>query len=359
MKKSIIKLSIFVLILGFVAPTIFARTDVIGEIVYMIGTPRILRNSGPINQRISIGFPIENFDLVSVPANGIVEVSLRSATGFQSRITIRGGSTMSFDLTSLQSTQQGSIHVMRGTVSLDVAGMNRNSRLNVRTGTATMGVRGTKFDVTTAPTGEVLVSTSEGRVAVETDQGQTFFSEPGRVVQLIDERWAEVPVRVTDLETFIRTWNADRIDALRANFPRAVRNYASRYIDYRDRFIQAYIQLMSNRTVIQKWIREDQENRVGTTIEQLREKRQIAGALLDIRRVLFFFERIYYRVLELEEYFGQGFGDGVIDGNLTISGFFREVQAEQDLFEQRMQEIRYVNKLYALRNDGRGPLDLF
>ena len=358
--KKLSLLILFILVLtGISAPALFARTDVIGEIVYMIGTPRIMRNSGAVTQRIGIGFPIENFDLVSVPANGIVEVSLRSATGFQSRITIRGGSTMSFDITSLQSTQQGSIQLMRGTVSVDVAGMNRNSRLNVRTGTATMGVRGTKFDVTTAPTGEVLVSTTEGRVAVETDQGQTFFSEPGRVVQLIDERWSEVPVRVTDLETFIRTWNAERIDALRANFPRAVRNYATRYFDYRDRFIQAYIQLMRNRAVIQKWIQEDQENRVGTTIEQLREKRQIAGALLNIRRVLFFFERIYFRVLELEEYFGQGFGDGVIEGNLTISGFFREVRAERDLFEQRMQEIRYINKLFALRNDGRGPFDLF
>jgi len=356
------KLRLLVLIATMFAwtlPSAFGFTDVIGEIVYMIGTPRILRNSGEVTERIALGFRIENFDLISVPANGVVEINLSSSTGFQSRITIRGGSTMSFDITSLQSTQNGTIHLMRGTVSLDVTSMGRTSRLDVRTRTGTMGVRGTKFDVTTAPTGEILVTTSRGRVVVETDQAQTFFSEPGRVVQLLDDRWSEIPIRVTDLETFVRTWNTQRIDGLRANFPRAVQNYANRYFHFRDRFIQAYIQLMRNRGVIQKWIQEDRENRVGSAMEQLREKRQVAGALLNMRQVLFFFERIYFRVLELEEYYAQGFGDGILEGNLTMGGFFREVRAEQALFEERMLEIRYINKLFALRNNGRGPLDLF
>jgi hypothetical protein len=117
---------------------------------------------------------------------------------------------------------------------------------------------------------------------------------------------------------------------------------------------------MDNRVIIQKWIQEDRENRLGTRMEQLREKRQIVGDLLDVRRVLFQWERIYYRVLELEEYFNEANpGDGVIRQGMTFRTFFSQIGAERSTLDARMQEVRYINKLYALRNEGRSPLDMF
>jgi len=351
---------LFLLSLLFLGTLAFGVEDVIGEIAYIQGSATIRRNTSQVRGPIDIGFQIQNYDMIQVGSNGLVEISLRSATGYSSRISLRGGTTMYFDLTSLQSSQQGNLNLLRGSVAVRVDRMNRNSRLNVRTGTATMGVRGTVFEVYAAPGGEILVTTSEGRVSVETESGDTFFTEPGRVVQQVDGRWSQIPIAVSDLETFQRTWNTERIQALRANFPRAMQQYATRYIELRDQFVSAYAGLMDNRAIIQKWIQEDRENRLGTRMEQLREKRQIVGDLLDVRRVLFQWERIYYRVLELEEYFYEtNPGAGVISQGMTFRSFFSQIGAERTTLDARMQEVRYINKLYALRNEGRSPLDMF
>lgn len=339
---------------------LFAAQDVIGTITYMVGEASVGRNTTVLTREVRTGFEIQNMDLVNVARNGTVEIQLNANTGYSSRITIRGGSTLYFDLTSLQRSQNGNIELLQGSVALQVNRMPRGAQMNVRTGTASMGVRGTVFDVNIAAGGDILLSTEEGLVACTTQRGETFFSEPGKVVQALSGDWAEIPIAVSALGQFRSNWVQERVSALKANYPRAIENFAGRYAQLRLDFADAYNKLMSNRALIQKWIQEDQQNRIGSTIEILREKRQIIGALLDVRRVLVQWERVYFRVLELQEYFDSGeTGDGVLSSGQTYSQFFRQLNGEKASLATRMQEIRYIIKLYALRNNGSTPLDAF
>lgn len=351
--------ALLLLLVSVLCTPVFALQDVIGEIIYADGTVRITRNTENLPGRIDIGFPIQNFDLISVAPGGSAEITLNNRTGFASSILIRGGSTVYFDITSLQQSQTGSVELLSGSVNLNVSRMAPTSRLNVRTASATMGVRGTNFEVVVAPGGDILLTAAEGLVACETMSGGVFFAQPGQVVQQVEGDWGEIPVKVEGLGSFQESWTRERLEVLRTNFPRAVQNFGQRYLELRENFIDSYIGLMSHRSVIQKWIREDNAGYLGSSAEQLREKRQIVGSLLDVRRVLIQWERIYYRVHELRDYYQQGYGEGTIGTTLTFRAFFQEMDAERDLLASRMQEIRYVLKLYALRNNGQSPLAVF
>ncbi|WP_162180221.1 FecR family protein [Spirochaeta lutea] len=337
---------------------LFALQDVIGEIVYFDGDVKVIRDTDTLTGQVDFGFPVENFDQIQVGPGGIAEVALYPETGLSSSITIQSDSTLYFDITSLRQDQQGTVELLTGAVNLKVNKMAANSRLQVRTSSAVMGVRGTTFDVVTAVNGDILLATQEGLVACETRGGEIFFSEPGRVVQAEQGVWSEVPVAVSSLEQFQRDWNAQRIQALEANAGRAIQNFAGIYLDLREDFINAYVSIMQNRSIIQKWIQEDRAGTLGSTMDQMREKRQVVGSLLAMRRVLAQWERVYYRVVELRDYL-QGNGGVVIRRGMSATQFYRQVQEEQELLAGRMQEVRYILKLYAKRNEGRSPVDVF
>jgi hypothetical protein len=91
----------------------------------------------------------------------------------------------------------------------------------------------------------------------------------------------------------------------------------------------------------------------------LREKRDIVRHLFALRRTLFLFERVYFRLLELKSYHDQGFGRGTIEGNQTTAAFFQRLEGEKKDVLRKMAVVRYVAKLYALRNDGKVPTGAF
>jgi type II secretory pathway component PulJ len=73
--------------------------------------------------------------------------------------------------------------------------------------------------------------------------------------------------------------------------------------------------------------------------------------------VLFVFERIHFRLSELEEYYRQGYGEGTLEGSLTTRAFFQSLDRDREALERRMAEVRYVTKLYAKRNQGAFPTE--
>jgi hypothetical protein len=216
-----------------------------------------------------------------------------------------------------------------------------------------MGVRGTVFDVAVAPAGEVLVTCESGRVYCKDESGAELFAEPGSaVVKTPGEIFRNIPVAVSDLEAFRRSWYTGRIDAFKANAVPAIRNYADRYLDLKRQFDDAYRGLLVKRDTLDKWFREDARNAMGGQTEIMREKKELVGPLLNLRRVSFLFERVYFRLLELEEYHRQGFGTGALGNGMTAEQFFRRLRNEGPDLQERMNLARYSMKLYAKRNGG-------
>lgn len=331
----------------------------IGEVAYLEGEPEVVRNGETLTWEVDFGFPIENFDQVSSGDYGLVEVVFDPQTGIDGTVTVQPNSSFYFEVTELAGGgTSGVVEMLSGTVNMRVNRLAGSSQVNVRTQSAVMGVRGTDFDVTVAGAGDLLVTAKEGRVECRDDSGSSLFAEPGQVVeQTADGRFRTIPVAVSDLEEFRQEWFTDRIEVFRGQALRAIRNYANRYEELIVQFAEAYNNLLSEREILRKWISEDEEGVIGGTQEVMREKRAVVRHMGDIRRVLFIFERIYYRLLELQEYHEEGYGRGQIGGGMSTTAFFSQFESDRPALEERMATVRYIFKLYTKRNDGQMPFD--
>ncbi|AHC13652.1 FecR family protein [Salinispira pacifica] len=354
------KIRFLILFLAFTSfGSIWADADVIGEILFIDGDVQIFRNTEELD-RPDFGDRIENLDQVITGSNGSLEVAVYPETGIHASIIIQPDTSMYFDITGLREEQSGALELLTGRVDLTVGRLSGRNQLDIRTGSAAMGVRGTTFSVSSTPGGDVLLTTAEGRVECRTASGERFFAVPGEVVEKrSDGVWQNLSVDPEELETFRDRWISQRIEALDAQASRAIADYGQRYLDLRDRFIDAYVRLMNNREVIQKWMNEDRVGKLGSRSDRLREKRQIIGALMNIRGVQFMFERVYYRLAQLSERYPGVNGNVNVRPGLSIRNFYRQFEQDRDMFSRRMREVRYILKLYALRNEGRTPFDDF
>jgi hypothetical protein len=165
-------------------------------------------------------------------------------------------------------------------------------------------------------------------------------------------------VAVSDLETFRRDWYADRLEVFKANALRAIKFYAGRYTQLKSRFDSAYADLQGNTQILGKWYAEDRRGQIGGRMESLREKKELIGELLELRKILYIFERVYFRLIELEDYYREGYGRGQIEPGLSSAAFFNRFDREKQELGEKMAELRYITKLYAKRNDGNFPTDL-
>jgi hypothetical protein len=311
--------------------------------------------------KADFGTVVENYDSISTTGKGLVEITLFPESGINGTIKVQPNSTLYIEMSSIQGAKKGSVELLSGSVSNSIKKLSPQSKFEVRSQGSVMGVRGTAFEVTASAAGDVLVACSEGRVSCEDGEGGSLFAEPGTVVERTAEGiFRAIPIQTSGLEKFRQTWNTEKIDAFKSNANRAISNYARRYIDMKTRFDQAYRNLLSQKSVLDKWYREDARGQIGSTMDVMKEKTALAAPLLNIRKVTFLFEPVYYRLLELAELHKQGYGKGPIGNNMTSDQFFRRLDNESAELRERMANVRYILKLYAKRNeDGSLTEDFF
>jgi hypothetical protein len=351
----------FLIVALTIAACPLEAADKIGEAVYLEGEVGVVRDSREIESSdVQVGMDIENFDLVKTGADALAEVSISEAAAPDISVKVAPNTRFSFEISRLGGSSQSSIGLLAGSLTLKVAKLSGAQQVKVRTDAAAMGVRGTEFTVTCPPSGDILVTCDDGEVQCTGDDGERLRAVPGTAVEKRAEGGLRsIPVAVSDLAAFRENWLAERIEALRANTLPAIRGYAARYETLYARFSRDYEELMKSRGVISRWAEEDVRGASGGRMQAMKEKKQIIGALLKLRKTLFLFERIYYRLLELEEYHGKGYGRGSIRSGLTTGQFFDRFDGERKALEARMAYIRYVAKLYAKRNGGSVPTGAF
>jgi len=330
-----------------------------GEIVYLEDEVSLLRNGGALAE-VDIGTVLENYDVLSTGPRGYAELSIDSPRAPAAVLKIFPGTRFYLELNTVGGRNTTTVGMLSGSLSVKVAKLSGRQQVEVATESALMGVRGTSFEVAITPAGDILVSSEEGQVSCIDEGGEELFAEPGKAVEKRPgELFRNVPVAVSSLQQFRREWNAERIEAFKANALRAIAFYARRYIVLKDRFDAAYARLEAERAVLRKWFDEDRQDRPGGTMDSLREKKRLIAPLLELRKVLYLFERTYFRLVELEQYYRQGYGRGQIEANLSAEAFFDRFDREREDLGRKMAEIRYITKLYARRNNGEFPTDLF
>jgi hypothetical protein len=329
--------------------------DRLGEITYLENELTVVRNNRTVDG-VEIGTAIQNLDLLKTGRTGYAELGLDDPLA--ATIKVSPGTTFYLEQGAVGKGKRTSVGAITGSIAVKVQKLSATQTVQVASESALMGVRGTTFEVTLSPSGDLLVTCSEGEVVCQEEGGGKVSAVPGTAVaQPAGEAFQRVPVSVSDLSRFRQEWYAERLEALKANPLKAIRFYALRYRALRVRFTRAYEGLVRERQVLQKWYDEDRRGQPGANMDILREKRRIIGHLLELRRVLFLFERVYFRLNELEEYYRQGYGEGTLEGSLTSRAFFQSFSRDRAVLESQMAEVRYVTKLYAKRNQGVFPTE--
>jgi hypothetical protein len=331
--------------------------DEIGEVIYIEGGIDVSRDGNLLDEYIDFGFFVENYDYMKSDAEGYVEIAIEPSTGIDGTIRVMPKSVFYFEISSLRQEQSGSIELLTGSVACRIKKLSGSSGFEVRTQDAIMGVRGTEFTVDSSSDGSILVACSSGEVECSGTDGNSVFAVPGTVVEKsAGEMFRAIPVAVSDFDTFRKEWHAEKIEVLKTGAHQFIDDYVIRYSRLKESFDVAYADLMAERDTLLKWAEEDGSGAIGSKMELMREKKKIIGPLMDLKKSLYILERVYFRLLELEEYHEQGYGRGTLSKGYTTRDFFRDFNKDTAVFERRMDNVRYAMKLYAIRNEGSLPM---
>ena len=245
---------------------------------------------------------------------------------------------------------------MSGTIALTVAKLSGSQDMSIHTDSAVMGVRGTEFTVTSPPTGDILITCRTGDVVCTDENGNEFHATPGAAVERKSgERLAVLQVGGTDVETFRKNWEDQRLAFLKARAFDVIQREAQRYDALSDEFDAEFAALQEKKEILAKWSKEESKGVVGSDTDVTREKGEIADLLADLRETQFLLERAHYRLVALKDLHGQGLGNGDIRNGLSTKEFFERFEKDRPGLEIRLANVRYTTKLFTRRNKGNDP----
>jgi hypothetical protein len=332
----------------------------VGDIDYAEGGVSIGRGGRTISAP-NIGDPIFSGDLIKTQSDGLLVIAMDKNTGMGGKLKVKARSSLYINLDDFKGEPRTQIQILTGAIGSKVSKLTGSPTVTVTSSSAVMAVRGTEFEVaisinaddaspkaeqaTLVTCTESEVSVSDGQEEVEVPAGKVLEKRPG-------ERLRFIPVAVSSIKGFSDRWIADEIAAFKADAPRALEDYAKRYDDLSAEFQAAYDPFQKSPTP-RKWADED---RAGAKIDPLdptalRENKEIAGYLLNIRKVLFLFERVYYRLDEISDAIS-----GTTDGRLAIrpgqtaDDFIAAVRTDRDKLAAEVARYRYIEALYRARN---------
>jgi hypothetical protein len=333
----------------------------VGSIDYVEGSVSIGR-SGKTIAAPNIGDPILSGDLVKTTGDGLLVIAMGRSSGMSGTITVRSRSTLYVNLDKVKDQPRTNIELITGSIGSKVAKMaGAGGTMSVASSSAVMAVRGTEFEIYVSinmddddPEGgqAVLVACTEGKVAIDDGEGE-FDAPAGKIVEKRPgQRMRYVPVAVSSVKQYGQRWIADEISAFRADAVRALAGYAKRYDALSAKFAEAYAKFKAS-PIPKKWSDED---RAGARLrpldpQTLRDKKDMAGILLQLRKVLFLFERVYYRADEISDAIaGTDLERREIRPGVTAGDFLKRLAGERSELEAEVARYRYIVALYAARS---------
>jgi hypothetical protein len=335
-------------------------TPKVGGIDYAEGVVTIGRG-GKVISAPNIGDPILSGDFIKTQGDGMLIIAMDKNTGMNGKITVQPRSSLYINLDAVKGEPRTQIQILTGAIGSKVNKLTGSPTVTVTSSSAVMAVRGTEYEVAVSINADdasanaqqaLLVTCMESKVAVndgmeevEVSAGKVLEKRPG-------ERFRFLPVAVSSVRGFSQRWITDEIAAFRADAPRALADYATRYADLSAKFEAAYDPFQKSPTA-KKWAEED---RTGAKINPLnpavmREKKELAGYLLNIKKVLFVFERVYYRVDEISDAIA-GTADERRDirPGQTAGDFIQSVRAEREKLAAEVARYRYIEELFRQRD---------
>lgn len=308
----------------------------VGRIEYLEGDVTLVRD-GRIRDAfdIQLGEAVLQFDVIQTGFDGYVELALERPG--QGTVRIRENSAYYIEL---DEREGGRVRLLTGAIEIAVDSLATGRRLDVQTQSAVLGVRGTTFDVLTAPDDSTLLGVREGRVAIAA-AGSELIAQAGSAAETVEGRPPQVEaVPGGAFESFYASWTQTRLQAFRNGAPTFIRAYARRYLDTRETFENAYRDLISYRSDLQAAL-SGTPNRG----RDMRLRSAMSPALIRMRSVLPLFEETVYRLEELSRFHTQGIGRTTI-GATPSAQFFRTFDRERTQLVRQLAEVRTIFRLY-------------
>lgn len=322
-----------------------------GSVEYLEGEVDVYRNGKyvPYNS-VTIGMDIERFDLMETYTGGYAEIGLFSAVAENTMVKVTENTAFYFDFEAGYEKNRASFQLLAGSLSLKVQKLAGRGEVIVNTQNAAMGVRGTEFRVITAPDGSVLVTCTEGKVSCKNKRGDERIAQPRTAVeQQRDESMRPLSVETSDVEAFERNWLDQKIEYFLANSLGSLKKYADNYIDYKEKFNQAYNSLMEHNEVFQRW--ENQKGGGGTMGSAVKDKIAVSTAVFRMRSIIFLFEHVFYRVWGITDlYDAKKLQRGMLWSGYSTDDFFRDFKKDQKNLAWKMAQVRHVFDIYSQMN---------
>lgn len=326
-----------------------SRASSLGNLVYKEGRVELFRQDKKFSgSSLGPGFEIIEYDLLQTGSNGAAQANIQTPGSASVEVKVGPDASFYFERAVLDDGDRTRFQMMSGTLSLAVDKLSGKSEVQLQTESAVLGVRGTRFEVTTGPDGSMLVTADEGQViCADPATGAGYFVQPGRVVyQVPGESLSRENVAVSQLDSYTDTWLSGRIEAFKQNAEPIIRSYAKRYDQQKSGFNAAYTSLMKYQHIWDKWERYVSRGEELSFINAGKDKKQVNEAVFDTRKSLVIFERLHYRLVELEPYHAKGIGAGSREG-FDSSSFYSSFKASKSTMEKRMAKVRYIFYLYA------------
>jgi hypothetical protein len=332
----------------------------VGSIDYAEGGVSIGR-SGKTISAPNIGDPILSGDLIKTQNDGLLVIAMDKNTGMGGKLTVKARSSLYINLDLVKGEPRTQIQMLTGAIGSKVNKLAGTPTVTVTTSSAVMAVRGTEYEVVVSinasdSSGDsqqaILVTCTESKVAVNDGQGEVEVPAGKVLEKRPGARPLFLPVALSSVKGYSQRWIGDEIAAFKADAPRALGFYAKRYADLSAKFAAAYDSFQKSPTP-KKWADEDRSGAKVNPLDPmvLREKKEIAGYLLNIRKVLFIFERVYYRADELSDAIaGTDAEKREIRPGQTAGDFIRSVLTERDRLAAQVARYRYIEDLYRQRS---------
>jgi hypothetical protein len=339
------KRAVLLALLGFTGTALLLPLAVgaqeVGRIAYLEGRVEIVRD-GTIRSGfdVSIGDSLRELDLIQTGGDGYVEIELVDPAG--SVVRVFEDSAYYLEVTAdTAGNEVARLKLLTGTLEVAVNNVSRRSRLDVETRGAVFGVRGTEFDVLTAPDESVLLGVREGTVAAGTQGSSVTVSAGSAAERTEGGSFRQQQVPNGDFEGYYDRWTAQRLEVFRAGAPVFVRAYAGRYLDSIDSFRAAHRELQAFRP------RLENAARSGSSLgSDMLLRQEISPAIIRMRSILPIFENTVYRLRELSRFHAQGIGVTSIGSGTSRAFFERFAMQEGDLLRD-LGEVRYLFRLYG------------
>lgn len=329
--------------------------ETVGEIQYLDGYVDLHRG-GEILELFSsdIGFPLEAVDTIQTGDDGLVEFELTNLQSGGTTINVGNNTVFRIETSLSNRTSRAKLEVFSGSISLKVAKLSGREQLSVQTESAVMGVRGTEFEVVTAPDGSVLVLCEEGRVSCVDENDNEEFAEAGRGV----EKLPGDPLNGLEIEEggyaeFRANWRTERLSIFRSGAPVFIRAYVRQNQRLLPRFNAAYRRLEGFENRLRRYAQASEGGTPPSRAELMRFRAEISPALIEMRSILPIYRQNFFRLGEL----GRFVLDEGIAADVDLDGtrarlFFRGFRDKLRSQRQRIARVEYWFTLYQGLNDG-------